>query len=112
MHDLPAFLRFVQDNRPSIEEPYPIVEMKGRNRHVSERLYCQFSGLDVHIRSGGFAFANLLEHCLECLLKFSTAVGTLRDRTRIEHCGVVIKGQSEVFPIEVIKGPNKFGERL
>src|SRR5262249_15031407 len=79
MHDLPASLRFVQDSRPSIEEPYPIVEMKGRNRHVSDRLHCQFSLLDVHIGSGRFAveqspFAQLSERNAS-----PTAYGTSRE---------------------------------
>ena|SRR5215469_18660440 len=92
MHDLPTFLRFVQDDSPSIEETCPIVEMKGRKRHISEELYSHFSWLDVHVRRGHFAVANLLEYRLELLLKFSAPIGTLRHRTRIEHCRIVIKG--------------------
>ena len=92
MHDLPTFIRFVQDDSSSIEEPCPIVEMKGRNRHVSEELYSHFFWLDVHVTSGGFAVANFLEYRFEHLLKFGTPIGTLRHRTRIKHRRIVIEG--------------------
>jgi hypothetical protein len=99
MHDLPTFLRFVQDDSSPIEKPCPIVEMKGRNRHVSEELNSHFSWLDVHIRSGSFAVANLLEHRLESLLEFTMTIGTSWHRTRIEHRGIVIEREPEMFPI-------------
>jgi hypothetical protein len=99
MHDLPTFFCFVQDDSSSIEEPWSIVEMKGRNCYVSEQLYSQFLWLNVHVWSSGFSAAYLLEHGLESLLEFSTAVGTLRHRTRIEDRGIVIERESEMLPI-------------
>src|SRR5882757_3959364 len=90
MHDLPTFLRFVQDDSSSIEEPWFIVEMKGHNRDVSEQLYSQVLWLNVHVWSSSFAAAYLLEHSLESLLEFCTAIGTLRHRSRIEQRGMVI----------------------
>ena len=112
MHDLPTFLRFVQDDSSSIEEPWSIVEMEGRDRYVPEQLYPQFLWLDVHVWSCNFVAAYLLEHSLESPLEFSTARGTLRHRTRIEHRGIVIEREPEMLPIQVIEGPNEMGERL
>src|SRR5579862_4683488 len=99
MHDLPTFLRFVQDDSSSIEEPWSIVEMKGRNCYVSEQLYSQFLWLNVHVWSSSFSAAYLLEHGLECLLEFIMAVGALRHRTWIKHCRIVIERESEMLPI-------------
>ena len=99
VHDLPTPLRFVQDNSSSIEESWSIVKMKCRNRYVSEQLYSQVLWLNVHVWSGGLAAAYLLEHRLESLLEFTTAVGKLRHRTRVKHRGIVVERKPEMFPI-------------
>ena len=112
MHDLPAFVRFAQDDSSSVEEAWSIVEVKRRNCYVSEQLYFQISRLNVHVWSGSLRAAYLLENCSESLLEFSVAIGTLWNRVRIEYCGVVIEREPEVFPIEIIKGPDEVSQRL
>src|SRR3974390_2417431 len=99
MHYFPILLRFVQDDRPSIEEPDSIVEMESRHSHISEELYPQFLWLNVHVGRGRFAPAYLLKYRQERFLEFSTPVGPLRGCTGIKHCRIVIERQPKVFPI-------------
>lgn len=111
MHNLPTRFCFVQDDRASIHEPCSVVQMEGRNRYVVEGLYSQFTWLDIHVRSRRFAAAYLLEHGLERFLEFGTAVGTFRHRSRIEDRGIVVEGEPELLPIQVIESTDEPGQR-
>src|SRR5215469_6341515 len=99
MYDFPTLPCSVKDDSPSIQVSHSIIEMERCDRHLSQELYSQFFLLNVHVWSGRFAAAYLLEHGIESPLEFSASVGTLRHRTRIKHRGVVIKRQSELLPI-------------
>jgi len=112
MYDFPTFIRFVQHDRPSVDEPHSIVEMERHDGHIFEGLYSQFAWLNVHVRSCRFVAAYLLEHRLERLLEFRTTVGAFWYRARIKHGGIVIEGESELLPIQVIECPNKSRQRL
>src|SRR5690349_13417425 len=112
MHDLPTFVRFVQDDRSSVDEPRSIIEMEGRNRHISKELDFQFSWLDVHVWRRRLSTLDLLEHDLEALLKFSPSAGTFWHGTRIKHSCIVIESQSKVLPVQVVECPDEMRQRL
>jgi len=84
--------------------------MKGHDRYVPKNLYPQFLRLNVHVWGRSLAAADLIEHGLECLLKFRAPICSLWDSPGVKHGRIIIEGHSETFPIKIIKCPNELGE--
>jgi len=107
MHYFPSSRILVQDDCPPIQHSGVVVQMKRCNRHISEHLDGQISGLNVHVRRLRTVAANLLEDFLElCLDLLATGCST-GNIARIKDARIIGKETAELTPIQIVEGLNE-----
>ena len=103
VHNLPAIVGLIEDDRSSVQKSDPVIQMEGRDGDISKRLNHHVFRLDIHVWRFCFVTTNLIEDDFECLLELGAAVGALGERARIKHGGIIRERQAEALPVEVVE---------
>jgi hypothetical protein len=94
--DLPAGRLFSKNDRATVQESGPIIEMERGNRYCSRHLKLEISRLNIHVRSSCATGTNIVEYFLEEALEFSAPLGAMRKLARIEDSRIVGEGAAKV----------------